>query len=346
MRPEIEAVALAAGTAGTVGVVGAVATLVLARRSVAAATAMGPVVVVASMAAGIWVTARAMFLSSEDLELVAWVLAACVPVALVCGLFSYRAVRRVDAAAADETAKREREESLVHSRREMISWASHDLKSPLAGIRIMAEALEDGMASDPDDYHRRIRHESDRMNRMVDDVLEMSRLTQGGTSEAPGDGRSVVDLVELMRDVVSSQQVVAEQQGVRLDVAEAAALPVEVDAARLERAVANIVRNAILYTPTGGAVSVRAAPEHSGAGGYALARLDVVDTCGGLSDEDIERMFEPGWRGSASRTPHVAAGVGVGLSITAAIIDEAGGEVQVNNVTGGCRVRVLLPAAR
>ncbi|MGB3185291.1 MAG: HAMP domain-containing sensor histidine kinase [Ornithinimicrobium sp.] len=345
MRPEVEAVALAAGSAGAVGVAGAAATLLLARRSVAAATAMGPVVVVASMAAGIWVTARAMFLSSDDLALVALVLGVCVPIAFICGVFSYRAVRRVDAVVAAESAQREREESLARSRREMISWASHDLKSPLAGIRIMAEALEDGIAPNPADYHRRIRHESDRMNRMVDDLLEISRLTQGAPDPAPADSVSVLDVVELMHDVVSSQHVVAEQQGVRVDIDGTDSMPVRVDAARLERAVANVVRNAILYTPRAGRICVEVAREPAGSGMEAMARLDVTDTCGGLSQEDIERMFEPGWRGSASRTPHVAAGVGVGLSITQAIVTEAGGDVRVANVAGGCRVRIRLPAA-
>lgn len=343
MRPELEAVALAAGSAGVVGVAGVVATFLLARRSVAAATAMGPVVVVASMAAGVWVTARGMFLSSADLALVALMLAVCVPIAFVCGLFSYRAVRAVDAAAADESAQRDREESLARSRREMISWASHDLKSPLAGIRIMAEALEDGIATDPEDYHRRIRLESDRMNRMVDDLLEMSRLTQGGADPVPGESPCPVDLVDVMREVVSSQQVVAENHGVGLRATGSVRLPVRADPARLERAVANIVRNAVLYTPAGGSITVGSSMQSATDSAPEMARLDVVDGCGGLSTEDMERMFEPGWRGSASRTPHVAAGVGVGLSITRGIVEEAGGEVCVANDGAGCRVTVLLP---
>lgn len=401
MRPEVEAVALAAGTAAAVGVVGAIATVALARRSVAAATAMGPVVVVASMAAGIWVTAQAMFLSEDDFTLISLVLAACVPVAFVCGWLLYRAVRRIDVSAEQAVAERKRDQSLAASRREMISWASHDLKSPLAGIRIMAEALEDGMVADPSEYHRRIRHESDRMNRMVDDLLELSRLNQGdlrdgGLSDGgPSSGSSdsllsVVDLVELTRDVVQGQQAVAEQQGVRLGVADVEPMPVHVNAARIERAVANVVRNAILYTPRGGSVQVsldsgpRSAldsrliarrsdlpndnPEpdfsdeasadtglgaassvesksrmsHRASGRFV--RMQVADACGGLSAEDTERMFDPGWRGSASRTPQAGAGIGVGLTITRAIMNEARGSVLVENYREGCRVSLILPA--
>ncbi len=341
MTPEFEAVALAAGSAAAVGTVGALATLTVARRSVAIATAMGPVVVVASMAAGVLVTAQAMFLSSHDFVLISWVLAASVPIAFVCGYFLYRAVRLIDRSATQAVADREREQVLAASRREMISWASHDLKSPLAGIKIMAEALEDGVAADPADYHRRIRHESDRMNRMVDDLLEMSRLNQGdvGTDIA----LSVIDLSELTCEVMSGQVVVAEQQGISMPMPAVTPLPIRVDAARVERAVANVVRNAIVYTPAGGAVEVSLAVGTGADEGYA--RLEVADSCGGLSTEDLSRMFDPGWRGSASRTPGASAGIGVGLTITQAVVSEAGGRVSVENHGEGCRVAMLLPLA-
>ncbi|MGB3763362.1 MAG: HAMP domain-containing sensor histidine kinase [Ornithinimicrobium sp.] len=336
MRPELEAVALAAGTAAAVGVVGAVATIAVARRSVAFATAMGPVVVVASMAAGIYVTAEAMFLSTNDFTLMSLVLAACVPVAVVCGLFLYRAVRKIDRSAAQAVADRERDRSLAASRREMISWASHDLKSPLAGIRIMAEALEDGIVDDPADYHRRIRRESDRMSRMVDDLLEMSRLSQGDDCFQPTE----VNLAEVARDVVRSQQAVADQQHVTVTLAEIGAVAVTVDPARIERAITNVLRNAILYTPVGGSVQIDIDPPDREKG---LVELHVSDTCGGLSADDIRRMFEPGWRGSASRTPQAGAGIGVGLTITQAIVSESGGRVEVKNMGDGCRVSLFLP---
>lgn len=372
MRPEVEAVALAAGTAGAVGVVGAIATIALARRSVALATAMGPVVVVASMAAGIYVTAQQMFLSSSDFTLISLVLAACVPIAFVCGVFLYRAVRRIDTSATQAMTDRERDRSLAASRREMISWASHDLKSPLAGIRIMAEALEDGIATDPADYHRRIRHESDRMNRMVDDLLEMSRLNQGDIQSDLDSVRTLLDLTEVTQDVIRSQHVVAEQHGVTVEVNESGPMCVTVDPSRIERAVANVVRNAILYTPEGGVVQVslertgatRAAGGSGCSGGSGGSHgsgrsvgpvgsrgtgqtvyLHVSDTCGGLSAEDLERMFDPGWRGSASRTPQAGAGIGVGLTITQAIVSEAGGSVEIDNFRDGCRVSVALPAS-
>lgn len=339
MNPELGAVLLAAGTAGVVGALGAWGTLHLARRSLAAATLVGPVVVVASIAAGVLVTAQAMFLSSHDLALVWLLVGASVPVALACGLLLYRAVRAIDRHTAEAVALQERERALAASRREMISWASHDLKSPLAGIRVMAEALEDGVAADPATYHRRIRHESDRMTRMVDDLLEMSRL------QHPDDGRrrERVDLAELGRDLTQGQMPIAEQQGVRLSVQVNSAVWVLGDPVRLERAVANVVRNGLLYTGPGGTVTVRVGEDVRS--GRRAAYVEVDDTCGGIAEEDLPRAFDPGWRGAAARTPDAAAGAGVGLTIARAVIEDHGGSATLENRGPGCRVRLELPVS-
>ncbi len=339
MTPELEAVVLSAGTAGVVGALGIWATLRVARRSLAAATLVGPAAVVASIAAGVLVTAQAMFLSSHDLTLVWLLVAASVPVALACGFLLYRAVRTIDRATAEAAAQQEREQALAASRREMISWASHDLKSPLAGIRVMAEALEDGVAADPATYHRRIRHESDRMTRMVDDLLEMSRLQHSDDVLR----REPVDLAELARDVAQGQLPVADRLGVHLHVEADAGVPVLVDPARLERAVANVVRNGVLYTGEGGEVTLRVGED--GEPDARTAYVEVDDTCGGLAEDDLGHAFEPGWRGSASRTPGVAAGAGVGLTIARAVVEDHGGAVTLANTGRGCRVRLQLPVS-
>jgi signal transduction histidine kinase len=340
MTPELEAVLLSAGTAGVVGALGTWATLRLARRSLAAATFVGPAVVVASIAAGVLVTAQAMFLSSHDLTLVWLLVAASVPVALACGLLLYRAVRRIDRRAAEVAAQQEREQALAASRREMISWASHDLKSPLAGIRVMAEALEDGVAAEPATYHRRIRHESDRMTRMVDDLLEMSLLQHSDDLLR----REQVDLAELARDVAQGQLPVADRLGVHLRVeGTATPVPVLVDPVRLERAVANVVRNGVLYTGQGGEVTLRVGED--GSPGARTAYVEVDDTCGGLAEQDLDHAFDPGWRGSAPRTPDAAAGAGVGLTITRAVLEDHEGSVTLDNRGAGCRVRLQLPVS-
>lgn len=340
--PELEAIALAGGMAALVGAIGAWLTIRLARRSVAWATLVAPLVVVASLAAGIWVTARAMFLSSHDLALVAWLLVASVPIALACGFFVSRAVRQIDRQAVSAAAEREREQSLAQTRTEMVTWASHDLKSPLAGIRVMAEALEDGVAPDPDAYHQRIRSESDRMAAMVDDLLEMSRL-QGAPS--PGQFERL-NLVEIARDVVAAQVPVASERDVSFALETPQSVVIEADSARLKRALTNVVRNAVLYTEPGSNIGVTVST-HAGVGdGTNYATVGVADECQGLSEEDLSRMFEPGWRGSVARTPGSASGTGVGLTMARAIAQELGGDVSVHRATTqpGCVVSLALPS--
>lgn len=339
MTPEVNAVVLSAGSAAVVGAVGAWSTVLVARRSVPAAILIAPVAVVASIAAGVLVSARAMFLSDQDVAIVALLLAASVPVALACGLLGYRAVRRIDQQAGAALAQGEREAALAASRREMVSWASHDLKSPLAGIRVMAEALEDGLVRDPTEYHRRIRRESDRMTRMVDDLLEMSRLQQG----LPDETREQVDLVELTRDVVQGQVAVAEQAGVQVQVQAQEPVPMLADPGRIERAVANVIRNAILYTGAGGRICVVVGVEDTGP--ERTAYVQVQDSCGGLPEPDLPRVFEPGWRGSAPRTPGSVAGAGVGMTIARAVAEDHGGSVDLVNHGPGCRVTVRLPVS-
>ena len=93
------------------------------------------------------------------------------------------------------TESRAREHALDQSRRELVAWVSHDLRTPLAGLHAMAEALTDGMASDPDRYHRQIRAEVGRLARIVDDLFELSRIEAGTLRLSPG-RIAVEDLVE------------------------------------------------------------------------------------------------------------------------------------------------------
>ncbi|WP_299520641.1 HAMP domain-containing sensor histidine kinase [uncultured Serinicoccus sp.] len=333
MRPELEAITLAAGTAGAVGLAGAALTLLVARRSPAAATLLGPVVGVASVAAGVVVTTRAMFLSEHDATLIALVLLAAAPVALAIGALLFRSVRRLDRRAQQRLADEQRELALARSRQDMITWASHDLRTPLSSIRVMAEALEDGLVTDHDDYHRRIRAEADRMTVMVDDLLELSRLR----SAAPADPGEVVDLADVAAAVVAGQQPVAEQQQVRVRLTGDGPAPVRAVAGELDRVVANVVSNAVRESAAGSEVVV-----HVGADPVAEeVVLHVDDACGGLGEEALAHAFEPGWRGSSARS--AGAGVGVGLTIAHALVERSGGTITLADHGPGCRVRIALP---
>ena len=234
---------------------------------------------------------------------------------------------------------RRREERLEDSRRELISWVSHDLRTPLAGMRAMTEALEDGLAEDPARYHRQIRSEVDRMVRMVDDLFELSRIHAGNL-------RLTLEpllLGDVVSEALASADPVARARGVHLGGAVDAGLEVVADAAELSRVVSNLVMNAIRHTPADGRVEVIG---RAGADGVELA---VTDGCGGLSEEDMERAFDVAWQGSAARTPDVAAafgsGAGLGLAIVRGIVEAHRGSVTVANHVPGCRFLVQLPTS-
>jgi signal transduction histidine kinase len=147
---------------------------------------------------------------------------------------------------------RARERALESSRRELVAWVSHDLRTPLAGLRAMAEALEDGVAAAPERYHKQIRIEVDRLAGMVDDLFEISRL-QAGAPSARSDRVSLDDLVS---DGVAALEPVASLQGVRLVGRATPAADVVGNGAELNRALTNLLANAIRHTARDGTVEI------------------------------------------------------------------------------------------
>jgi signal transduction histidine kinase len=241
--------------------------------------------------------------------------------------------RELATTAARLTESRERERALERSRRELVAWVSHDLRTPLAGLRAMAEALEDGVATDPLRYHTQIRTSVDRLSGMVDDLFEMSRIHAGALRLT----LQRVPLTDLVDEAVIGADPLARACGVALQADVRTPLAVRVDARELSRALTNLVANAIRHTPSDGSVRVEAM-ERDG-----RAVLAVVDACGGIPDEDLGRVFEVAWRGTAARTPEPLAGAGLGLAIVRGIVEAHSGEVDVRNVVGGCRFEVRLP---
>jgi signal transduction histidine kinase len=241
--------------------------------------------------------------------------------------------RELATTAARLAESRERERALERSRRELVAWVSHDLRTPLAGLRAMAEALEDGVATDPLRYHTQIRTSVDRLSGMVDDLFEMSRIHAGALRLT----LQRVPLTDLVDEAVIGADPLARACGVALQADVRTPLAVAVDARELSRALTNLVANAIRHTPSDGAVRVEAM-ERDG-----RAVLAVTDACGGIPDEDLSRVFEVAWRGTAARTPEPLAGAGLGLAIVRGIVEAHSGEVDVRNVVGGCRFEVRLP---
>jgi signal transduction histidine kinase len=130
-----------------------------------------------------------------------------------------------------------------------VTWVSHDLRTPLAGLRAMTEALEDGLAEDPQRYHAQMRAEVDRMVRMVDDLFELSRIHAGVLPV----GRQTVDLGDLVSETIATADPVARAKRVRLGGTVEEGALVQADPAGLSRVVANLVMNAIRHDETSGA---------------------------------------------------------------------------------------------
>lgn len=265
--------------------------------------------------------------------------AVTVPTAVLLG-------RRLAAATTWEREAHERERAVEASRRELVAWISHDLRTPLAGVRAMSEALEDGLVSGPgasSDYPGRIRRETERLSIMVEDLFELSRVTAGAldlTLEA-------VAIDEVVDEVVLGARGPAELRGVRLEsrpaVMPALALASDQELARVVR---NLVANAVRHTPADGTVVVATGQE----GGEVYLRVD--DRCGGIPDTDLPRVFDVAFRGTdparsaTSGGPGEPAGAGLGLAIARSLVEAQSGRIAVVNHDGGCRFEVRLPAAQ
>ncbi|MFD0683814.1 sensor histidine kinase [Actinomadura fibrosa] len=242
--------------------------------------------------------------------------------------------RELEAAYDRLAAAHEREQALEASRRELVAWVSHDLRTPLAGLRAMAEALEDEVVADEGTvhrYHGRIRVEVERLTEMVDDLFELSRIHAGALRLS----LRRVGLADLVAEAVAGTEALARAKGVKIhgDVREG--LPVQVDAGELGRALRNLVVNAIRHTPGDGAVHI------IGEVRDGEARVTVADACGGIPESDLPRVFDVAFRGEAARSP--GGGAGLGLAIARGIVEAHAGRIGVANAGPGCRFEVRLP---
>jgi signal transduction histidine kinase len=307
------------------------------------------VVLVAAGAAGMAVSlllARRVVDASEAVSEIARVLGESGPYAVPADGPSVRApgelaavaeaLKRTSARLAEAQTKAAAEES---ARRELIAWVSHDLRTPLAGIRAMVEALEDGVVDDPADmarYYATIRLETDRLAGLVDDLFELSRIQSGSLALdiAP------VAIDELLADAMAGAAVSALANGVDLrgEIEEPAPV-VEVATAEMIRVVRNLLDNAIRHTEPGGLVTVRASLGDI----PGTVMVSVIDGCGGIPAFEIERVFELGYRGDQARTPGAGRGGGLGLAVAQGLVAAHAGQISVNNEGGGCRFTVSIP---
>ncbi|HZE67051.1 MAG TPA: histidine kinase dimerization/phospho-acceptor domain-containing protein, partial [Sporichthyaceae bacterium] len=151
--------------------------------------------------------------------------------------------RELDAARGRLAESRAREAALETSRRELVAWVSHDLRTPLAGIRAMAEALEDGVAEDEDRYRKQIRMEVDRLAGMVDDLFELSVINAGALRLS----LDRISLADLVSDTLAGADALARERGVALRGHADANVAVRADGRELSRLMSNLVVNAIRH---------------------------------------------------------------------------------------------------
>ncbi|UQN29425.1 sensor histidine kinase [Brachybacterium kimchii] len=230
-------------------------------------------------------------------------------------------------------------EALDADRRQSIAWISHDLRTPLTGLRAMAEALEAGTADDPVAYARGIRGRVDTLSSMVEDLFELSRL-QSGTLVLR---RETVELLDLVSDAVADVMPVAQQRGIRIVHRGIEGRVLRADPRELTRALANLLSNGVRHSPEGGEIVVSA---------DVLPRdrlvLSVLDQGPGVASEHIGRIFEVGWREDPARTQSDdlggSGGAGLGLAIVRGIAEAHGGDVSAQRVDGGFRLDLVLPA--
>ncbi len=243
--------------------------------------------------------------------------------------------RLVDSASARDDA-RAGQAALEQSRREFVTWVSHDLRSPIAAIRAMAESLEDGLVDEPGGqarYHRAIREETIRLGGLVDDLFELARLESG----TPPTDDTVAPAAELIAETVDVIRPTAAARAVNL-VTLADVGPVPVPAADVRRVLRNLLDNAVRHTQPGGSVVI------DGDVVGAILHLSVTDECGGIPPHELGRVFEPAFRGDAARRRDTAGG-GLGLAIAKGLVEGRGGAIVVANRGLGCRFALSLPVA-
>jgi signal transduction histidine kinase len=220
---------------------------------------------------------------------------------------------------------------LFDTRRELVAWASHDLRTPLASMQAMLEAIEDDLA-DPEEYVPILREQVRVLSVLVDDLFELARIDAGALT---------LEMLRLpVAPVVSSSlksiEAEARSRHVRLDADVADEITARFAPDKLERVLMNLLTNALRHTPSDGAVAVLVEPQPD------EVRVAVEDTGDGIDAEARERMFERFWRGDQSRS---SRGAGLGLAIARGLVEAHGGRIWAENREGGgARVCFTIPA--
>jgi signal transduction histidine kinase len=237
---------------------------------------------------------------------------------------------------------RDQEAKLDQMRRDLIAWVSHDLRTPLTGIRARVEALADGVVQEPAEVQRylaTIQNDTQALNRLIDDLFELATIDAGGLKL----NKIPVDMADLISDTIETMSVIAKNKGVVLNGDVAANLGlVVVSPQHIQRVLNNLISNALAHTPQG-EVKVRA---------FRLPKqvcFEVNDTGEGIRPQDVPHVFDRFYRGERARTRGASSsgnvkGMGLGLAIARALVEAHNGAISLSSDLGkGTRVKVVLP---
>lgn len=322
----------------------------------------------------VWISARLMFLNEHDLMLGASLLIFAGGIAIALGaLFSDTVTRRLDrlrrfaadveqghlearvevtgrdevadlarslnAMAAQLEEGRQRRRAMDAMRRELLAWVGHDLRTPLASVQAIVEALADGMVDDPavaERYLRTAQRDIRSLSGLIDDLFEMAQIEAGGLTL----DRRLNSMTDLASDTIESFTALAEQRGVQLGGSvDADVDPIVMDAERIGRVLSNLVSNALRHTPAGGKVRLRATRNAD------TVSVSVADTGEGIPGARLPHVFER-FAGGPAAGERRSGGAGLGLAIARGIVEAHGGRIEIESVLGeGTRVTFYLPSA-
>jgi len=223
------------------------------------------------------------------------------------------------------------------ARRDLVAAVSHDLRTPLTSLRLLAGAVEDELVDD--DTRRRYLSQMsghiEALSGLIDDLFELSRLEAGDIQWS----MQQVALDELVAETVEAMQPHADQKrvAVRAEVSGSVA-PARANPEKLQRVLLNLIQNAIRHTPADGSVTVAAVSNGK------TVEVEVADTGEGVAPEERDRVFEPFFRGGEGHS-RTGEGTGLGLAICRAIVEAHGGKIWLADSPTGTRVRFSLPSA-
>jgi signal transduction histidine kinase len=233
-------------------------------------------------------------------------------------------------------AERERERGAAEAtRRQLVAAVSHDLRTPIASLRLLVEAVDDEIVDEETRrrYLATMHTHVHSLSAMIDDLFELSRIEAGDIDWS----MRQVELAPLVDETVDAMRPEAGAKGgeIRSQLGQEP-LPARADPEKIQRVLFNLIRNAIRHTPADGSVTVKGEVAREG------IEIEIADTGDGIPAGEREQVFEAFFRGGADTSRH-SDGAGLGLAVSRAIIETHGGHIWLAPAERGTRVRFSLP---